>query len=107
MCFVAGWMLTLPGQAFLAMVLIGVPILLSLCTASPHHRQRLSSATEGVPKMRVAILATVVAVMIGFALPASADERPSDPFGNHTIEINNKEDPSRWNMGVPGKANAS
>ncbi len=38
--------------------------------------------------MRIAILATGVAVVVGFALPASADERPSDPFGNHTIEIN-------------------
>jgi predicted transglutaminase-like cysteine proteinase len=50
--------------------------------------QRLSRATEGVQKMRVAILATVVAVVVGFASPASADERPSDPFGNHTTEIN-------------------
>ena len=41
--------------------------------------------------MRVAILVTVVAVVVGFALPASAEERPSDPFGGHTIEINNKE----------------
>ena len=37
--------------------------------------------------MRVAILATVVAVGVGFGLPAFAGERPSDPFGNHTIEI--------------------
>lgn len=44
-------------------------------------------------KMRITILAAVVAVLIGFALPASADERPNDPFGIHTIEINNKEDP--------------
>ena len=41
--------------------------------------------------MRVALFATVVAVVVGFALPASAEERPSDPFGGHTIEINNKE----------------
>ena len=38
--------------------------------------------------MRVAVVATVVAVVVGFTLPASADERPSDPFGNYTIEIN-------------------
>jgi hypothetical protein len=50
--------------------------------------QRLSSATEGVQNMRVAILATVVAVVVGFFSPASADERPSDPFGNYTTEIN-------------------
>jgi predicted transglutaminase-like cysteine proteinase len=55
--------------------------------------RRVSSVTEGVPKMRVAILAAAVLVILGFALSASADERPSDPFGNHTTEINNKEDP--------------
>ena len=37
--------------------------------------------------MRIAVLATVVAVVVGFAVPASAGERPSDPFGNHTTEI--------------------
>jgi len=43
--------------------------------------------------MRVQILITIVAVAVGFALPASAADRPSDPFGNDTIEINNKEAP--------------
>jgi predicted transglutaminase-like cysteine proteinase len=43
--------------------------------------------------MRIAILATVVAVVVGVVWPASADDRPSDPFGNHTIEINSNEDP--------------
>ena len=38
--------------------------------------------------MRIAVLATVAAVVVGFAVPASTDERPSDPFGNHTTEIN-------------------
>ena len=37
---------------------------------------------------RIAIWATVVAIVVGFTLPASADERPSDPFGIHTTEIN-------------------
>jgi hypothetical protein len=55
--------------------------------------RRVSSATEGLPKMRVSILAVVFAVSVGFALPAFADERPSDPFGSHTIEINNQEAP--------------
>jgi predicted transglutaminase-like cysteine proteinase len=50
-------------------------------------------AQKRVPKMRVAILATVVAIVVSFALPVCADDRPSDPFGNHTIEINNKEAP--------------
>jgi predicted transglutaminase-like cysteine proteinase len=43
--------------------------------------------------MRAQILITIVAGAVGFALPACADERPSDPFGGHTIEINNKEAP--------------
>ena len=54
------------------------------------------AATEqhrGMTKMGVTIWATVVAVLVGFALPVSADERPSDPFGNDTIEINSKEAP--------------
>jgi predicted transglutaminase-like cysteine proteinase len=52
-----------------------------------------SSATGGVSKMRAAMLITVVVVVVGFAMPTSADERPSDPFGNHTIEINDKDAP--------------
>jgi predicted transglutaminase-like cysteine proteinase len=43
--------------------------------------------------MRIAILITIVAVAVGLALPASAEERPGDPFGNDTVEINNKEAP--------------
>jgi len=38
--------------------------------------------------MRVAILVTFVAAAVGPALQASAEDRPSDPFGNHTVEIN-------------------
>lgn len=55
--------------------------------------RRVSSARESVPEMRTAILAAVVAVVVGFVSPGAADDRPSDPFGNHTIEIENKEDP--------------
>jgi predicted transglutaminase-like cysteine proteinase len=33
------------------------------------------------------VFAMVVALVVGFAVPASADDRPSDPFGNHTIEL--------------------
>ena len=29
----------------------------------------------------------VVAIVIGFAVPTSADDRPGDPFGNHTIQL--------------------
>src|SRR6516165_2370334 len=39
--------------------------------------------------MRIAALIAVVAVTVGFVvLSACADERPSDPFGNHTTELN-------------------
>jgi hypothetical protein len=37
--------------------------------------------------MHISALVTVVAIAVGFAVPASADDRPSDPFGNHTIEL--------------------
>src|SRR4029077_2344370 len=37
--------------------------------------------------MHIAALVSVVAIVVGFAVPASADDRPSDPFGNHTIEL--------------------
>jgi len=39
--------------------------------------------------MCIAVLIGVVAITVGFVVPpASAEERPSDPFGNHTIELN-------------------
>ena len=41
--------------------------------------------------MRITTLIMIVAVAVGFASSASADDRPSDPFGNDTVEINNKE----------------
>ena len=37
--------------------------------------------------MHMAIFVTVIAIGVGFAVPASADDRPSDPFGNHTAEL--------------------
>ena len=40
--------------------------------------------------MRIAVFITVVAVVVGFATTISADDRPSDPFGNHTTGLNNK-----------------
>ena len=42
---------------------------------------------EGVLNMHIAAFVTVVAIVVGFAGPTSADDRPSDPFGNHTIEL--------------------
>ena len=39
--------------------------------------------------MRIAALIAVVAVTVGFVvLSACAEERSSDPFGNHTTELN-------------------
>jgi predicted transglutaminase-like cysteine proteinase len=40
--------------------------------------------------MHVARFVTVVAIVVAFAAPTSANDRPSDPFGNHTIELNNE-----------------
>ena len=38
--------------------------------------------------MPMAVYVAVLAIVFGFAVPASADDRPSDPFGNQTIELN-------------------
>ena len=54
--------------------------------------ERTRCADWGVLNMHVAIFATVVAIVVGFAVPTCASDRPSDPFGNHTIELN-KETP--------------
>ena len=45
---------------------------------------------EGVLNMHIAAFIAVVAVVGGFTTPISADERPSDPFGNHTTELDNE-----------------
>jgi predicted transglutaminase-like cysteine proteinase len=37
--------------------------------------------------MPVTVYVMVLAIVVGFAVPTSADERPSDPFGNHTIDL--------------------
>jgi hypothetical protein len=42
--------------------------------------------------MHIAAFITVVAIVVGFAAPTCANDRPSDPFGNQTIELN-KETP--------------
>jgi predicted transglutaminase-like cysteine proteinase len=39
-----------------------------------------------VARMR-AVFVIIVAVVVSFAVAASADDRPSDPFGDHTIEL--------------------
>jgi len=40
--------------------------------------------------MRCTIFSAFFAAAIGFALPVFADERPNDPFGNHTVEVDEK-----------------
>ena len=37
--------------------------------------------------MPMALYVTVLAIVVGVAVPASADDRPSDPFGDHTVEL--------------------
>jgi predicted transglutaminase-like cysteine proteinase len=37
--------------------------------------------------MSLAVLFATGAILVGFMFPALADERPPDPFGNHTIEL--------------------
>jgi predicted transglutaminase-like cysteine proteinase len=44
-------------------------------------------------KVRLVRALIVAAIVVGLPLPAFTAERPSDPFGSHTIEIDNKEDP--------------
>jgi predicted transglutaminase-like cysteine proteinase len=38
----------------------------------------------------LAAFVAVVTIVAGFALPTSASDRPSDPFGNHTIELDSQ-----------------
>ena len=38
--------------------------------------------------MHTAAFVTVVAIVVGFAPPTCANDRPSDPFGSYTVEMN-------------------
>ena len=38
--------------------------------------------------MKIALFVTVIAMMAELVAPVPADDRPSDPFGNHTTELN-------------------
>jgi hypothetical protein len=38
--------------------------------------------------MHTGAFVTVVAIVVGFAAPTCANDRPSDPFGNYTVEMN-------------------
>jgi predicted transglutaminase-like cysteine proteinase len=52
--------------------------------------ERTRGADGGVLHRHAAIFVTVVAIVVGFTAPAYANDRPSDPFGNHTIKLNNE-----------------
>src|ERR1700730_4824322 len=43
---------------------------------------------KAVLNMALAALFTAGAILVGLVFPAAADERPADPFGNHTTELN-------------------
>ena len=46
------------------------------------------SVTEGRANLQVARFVIVLAVAAWLVVPSKADERPSDPFGNYTIDLN-------------------
>jgi predicted transglutaminase-like cysteine proteinase len=48
------------------------------------------SRQKAVPNSALAIF-LAVAIVVGLVLPALGDERPSDPFGNHTAELDKDE----------------
>jgi predicted transglutaminase-like cysteine proteinase len=45
-------------------------------------------ADDGVLNMHISAFVTVIAIVVGFAAPTCANDRPSDPFGNYTVEMN-------------------
>jgi predicted transglutaminase-like cysteine proteinase len=45
------------------------------------------SRRKAVPNRALAIF-LAVAIVVGLVLPALGDDRPSDPFGNHTAQLN-------------------
>ena len=40
--------------------------------------------------MHIGARVIVLALAVGYAMPSRADDRPRDPFGNHTIELNSE-----------------
>jgi predicted transglutaminase-like cysteine proteinase len=70
----------------------------ALQTVSDRRYSWAGSRQRAVPNGGLAIF-LMVAIVVGSVLPAPADERPSDPFGNHTAELN-KDAPlaSIWNL---------
>jgi predicted transglutaminase-like cysteine proteinase len=53
------------------------------------RRYRHGFRQKAMPNIALAILFTVGAILVGFGLPTAADERPVDPFGNHTTGLSN------------------
>jgi predicted transglutaminase-like cysteine proteinase len=47
-------------------------------------------SVEGLLNMHIPAFIVVLALVIGFPMSISANDRPSDPFGTHTIELNNE-----------------
>src|SRR4051794_24044857 len=40
--------------------------------------------------MHIVAFVTVLTFGVGFTMPTCANDRPNDPFGNHTIELNSE-----------------
>jgi predicted transglutaminase-like cysteine proteinase len=58
----------------------------ALQTVNDARYPRAWSRQKAVPNRALAIF-LVAAIVVGLVLPALADERPDDPFGNHTVEL--------------------
>jgi predicted transglutaminase-like cysteine proteinase len=64
----------------------------SLQTVNDRGYPRAWSSQQKAVANRALAIILAAAIVIGLVLPALGDERPSDPFGNHTAELN-KNDP--------------
>jgi predicted transglutaminase-like cysteine proteinase len=58
----------------------------ALQTVNDARYRRAWSRQKAVPNRALAIF-LVAAIVVSLVLPALADERPDDPFGNHTVEL--------------------
>jgi hypothetical protein len=55
--------------------------------ASRHQFQRLTRTACRID-MKIALFVTVIAMMAKLVAPVAADDRPGDPFGSYTTELN-------------------
>jgi predicted transglutaminase-like cysteine proteinase len=60
----------------------------SYCSPGCFRRRHL---LKGRASLHGTIFVTVFAIGTGLAVPIKADDRPSDPFGNHTADLKNEE----------------